>query len=80
MFGVLSALLPGRIARDELADALEDVRRREAEGRPTLEIRLKIVATIFWVSLRGFEHLAIRIGRVITKSIGLADLFKVFKR
>jgi hypothetical protein len=71
-FGVLSALLPKRISDEELRDALEDVERRIAQGRPAIEVTIKIGATVFWSVVRAVGYLV----GCLLKDSGIADLVK----
>ncbi len=76
IFGVVSALVPPRIADEELGDALEDLRARIANRRPAWEIRLKIGATVFWVFVHTLHYLL----RKLAEAAGLAELLKAFRR
>lgn len=64
-FGILSALLPNRLGVEELGDAQEDINQRVAAGRSPMEIRLKILATTFWVSLHAAEYLTKRLLKIM---------------
>ncbi len=56
IFGYLSALLPKRIADEEIGDALEDLHDRARRGRPSRELKVKIWATTFWVVVHVALH------------------------
>lgn len=58
IFNVVSAVVPQKLANEELGDALEDVRRRVRENRPRSEIELKIWSSVFWVGVHTLGDLA----------------------
>ena len=75
-FGILSALVPRRIADEELGDAEEDIERRITEGRPAIEVNLKIGATVFWTLVHALGYLV----GCLVKDSGIADIVKAFRR
>lgn len=66
VIGIASAILPARIADEELGDAMEDIERRIAVGRPMSEIRLKIWASVGWAVFHSATYAVRRTGRAFS--------------
>jgi hypothetical protein len=64
-FSVLSAILPPRIADEELGDALEDIARRVRSRRPMWEIELKVAMTVVWSLLHAVEDVVARVAKIV---------------
>jgi hypothetical protein len=58
VFTLISAVLPSRICRDEIGDAMEMINRYVQEGRSPWIVRLKVVTTIFWLLVNTVREVA----------------------
>jgi hypothetical protein len=55
---VLAALvLPGRLCKEDLGDALEVVARLRDHDAPAWQVRLKIISTLFWLVINTAREL-----------------------
>jgi hypothetical protein len=68
---VLSALVPKRIATEEIGDALEFIHEMKAKGRPAILVLLKVVTTFWWVTVHTGLHFAERALGIVKAFVGL---------
>lgn len=68
---VLSALVPKRIATEEIGDALEFIHGMKAKGRPAVLVFLKVVTTFWWVTVHTGLHFAERALGIVKAFVGL---------
>jgi len=52
-----SAVLPIRIANEELGDCIEDIHRRAAIGQSAWRIYLRMVSGMFWTAINALGYL-----------------------
>jgi hypothetical protein len=48
--------MPDRVVDEQLGDALEDINRRIREDQPRWAIRLKVAATMFWLTVHSIGY------------------------
>ncbi|MBN1208931.1 MAG: hypothetical protein JXB05_28995 [Myxococcaceae bacterium] len=70
---MLSALVPRRIANEEISDALEVVHHMARAGRPKCFIALKVATTYFWVGVHTLLHCAERVAGIVKVITGKSD-------
>jgi hypothetical protein len=58
VFDVVSAVVPERIANEELGDALEEMQRRMSCGGATWWVYVKLASTLFWISMNAVREIA----------------------
>jgi len=65
---IWSALLPARIASEELGDYIEKINWLTSQGSPRWLIRLQTVSAIFWTGLNTLSYVLKQLGKI--KSAG----------
>lgn len=66
----VSMLVPMRLEREEIGDALERINAMAAAGRPSWFIYLKVATASWWVAWHSLIHYAERIAGIIGKATG----------
>ena len=66
----LSAIVPKRIANEEIGDALEQIHAMATARRPRWFIYVKVATTFFWVAVHTGLHYAERVAGIIGKATG----------
>jgi sigma-70-like protein len=56
-FDTISVFIPGRIADEDLGDALEDIHRRLCAGQRSWRIYCKIASTAFWIAINSLREI-----------------------
>ena len=54
-FRVLELVIAGRIANEEIGDAMEAITMLHQEGRPAWQIQVKVISTVFWVLVHAMH-------------------------
>ncbi|WP_434390607.1 hypothetical protein [Melittangium boletus] len=67
---LLSALVPKRIATEEVGDALEYINKMRAMKKPSWLVFLKVVSTFWWVIIHTLLHYTERIAGIMKTAIG----------
>jgi hypothetical protein len=70
---LLAALLPRRIANEEIADALEMIHQMAEAARPRCFIAIKVATTYFWVGLHTLLHCGERVAGIVKVVTGKSD-------
>lgn len=70
---LLSAMVPARIANEEIGDALEIIHRMAAAKCPKWRIYLRVATTFFWVSVHTLSHSAERVAGGLKAVTGRAS-------
>lgn len=70
---LLSALVPKRIANEEIGDALEAIHRMVKAKRPKWFIYLKVATTCFWVGVHTVMHYARESAAILKAGAGKSD-------
>lgn len=70
---LLSALVPRRIANEEIGDALEVIQGMAKARRPRWFIALKVATTFFWVGVHTLLHCAERVAGIVKAVTGKSE-------
>jgi hypothetical protein len=70
---LLSALVPKRIATEEIGDALELIDKMVKAKRPKWFVYLKVTTTFFWVGAHTLLHYAERVAGIVKVVTGKSD-------
>jgi hypothetical protein len=70
---LLSALVPQRIASEEIGDAVEVIHQMVKAGRPKWFVALKVSTTFFWVGVHTLLHYAERVAGIVSLARGKGD-------
>jgi hypothetical protein len=58
VLGLLSLILPRRLRDEDLGDALEDLACLRRSGAPRWQLHVKVVSTVFWLSLNAVREIS----------------------
>ncbi len=57
IFDFVELVLPRRVATEEIGDAMEAIAALIRSGRPTWQVYVKVVATVFWLIVHAAHYL-----------------------
>lgn len=58
VFSIAETLVPKRIANEQLGDALEQIHRYVAEGRPKWYAYIKAISSLFWLMIHAIGEIS----------------------
>ena len=70
---LLSALVPQRIAHEEIGDAIEVINKMITAGRPKWFVYLKVGTTFFWVGIHTLLLCGERVAGIVKIALGKGD-------